>query len=233
MLDKKIIKLSKVPHRNHISWEKIDDESLENHDQGISFKPVGFWYAIDHYWLKGEVHGDYDRFEKLKKNETKNIGERYLYKVNIDIDDFTTIDIKDKRKILQLKTGKDIETFFSRYGYLEASEVDNSDYIGVSYILQDKLKDGKMVKIKVVDPKRIITTYKLTNEYIFWDKVSKDYAGIELSNVSIFKKLNAVEYTFINKETTLAYYKWYIGWDVPSACIWNIKNLSLSLDLIL
>lgn len=52
-----------------------------------------------------------------------------------------------------------------------------------------------------------------SKQVIDWKKVSKDYGGIEITNLVTRRNVD-----------------WYYAWDIPSGCIWNyelIKNINL------
>ena len=53
--------------------------------------------------------------------------------------------------------------------------------------------------------------YEILGAKINWSKVSQDYAGIELNNITANTQLTE---------------RWYYGWDVPSGCIWNVDVIT-------
>ena len=59
--------------------------------------------------------------------------------------------------------------------------------------------------------------------FIHWDKVAKDYGGIEIC--PLIKKRYA-------KGDGINNSSWYDGWDVASGCIWNIKSIIKNVKLI-
>lgn len=94
------------------------------------------------------------------------------------------------------------------------------------YIHKLNLNYGTLTNIDNKNPNKILVINNLTdfnkfeleylkpNKFINWDKVSKNYGGIEICPY------------FISKRTT----RWYYPWDVASGCIWNssiIKNTEL------
>ena len=111
---------------------------------------------------------------------------KYIHKININNNVLTDIKNKDKDKLLVISNIKDFDIFNKKYGY------------SASY-------NKKFWKNKGGG-----------NDLIKWDKVAKDYGGIEICPYLTDKR----------------YYLWYNTFDVASGCIWNTKSIIKNSELI-
>jgi hypothetical protein len=88
-------------------------------------------------------------------------------------------------------------------------------------LILDTSKKLKDFNIKYKDT--IFTTSQHNFEFnlIDWNKVKKDYKGIEIRN---YHKIKNMGFTFLSIS-----FVWFLGWDVDSGCIWDltaIKNVN-------
>ena len=99
-----------LPYRNHLSEKEITElnkikikqrykkNQIHCKGNGNLIKPKGFWYSYKNEWF------NICKKESYRKN-------KYVYKVNINKNQFTTIDKPNKNKILLLNSVKDYKKF--------------------------------------------------------------------------------------------------------------------------
>lgn len=180
----------KLPKRNLISDKKTINKNISYEQNPGRFKPNGLWYSCYNAW-----------FDKIMRNNMNNKMQKYIHKLNLKKNSLTTLDKKDKGKILVINKEEDIKKFTKKY--------------------RDKrIKFEKTVLKANNSPKLIID-----NSYIDWEKVAKDYGGIE------FCPYIPIEYIG-DPKTTNYRYQWYNTIDVSSGCIWNIKDILNSSKII-
>lgn len=114
---------------------------------------------------------------------------KYIHKININSKVLTDIENKNKDKILVINNLKDFDIFNKRYGHLDKNENNNNIFSN---------------------------NMKWKNYLVNWDKVSKDYGGIEICPYLTQRK----------------HYLWYNTFDVASGCIWNTKAIIKNSELI-
>jgi hypothetical protein len=81
-------------------------------------------------------------------------------------------------------------------------------------------------KVKDFNEKYIIVLLKTPNfdfKVIDWNKVRKDYKGIELRN---YHKINDSKFMFFSIE-----FLWLMTWDVDSGCIWDLSAIKNTKNL--
>ena len=104
------IKITDVPKRNKLSAKPIDKLVKTKYKQSW-FKPNGFWYGLDHWWLDFYSNG----WERKGGSKYKYSG--YFYKIKIPGELFTGISSPDPNKILLIKTTKDLKLLESKFKY--------------------------------------------------------------------------------------------------------------------
>lgn len=68
----------------------------------------------------------------------------------------------------------------------------------------------------------VIPEHNLEFNIVDWNKVNKDYKGIEIRN---YHKIKNMGFRFFSIS-----FVWFLGWDVDSGCIWDltaVKNIYL------
>lgn len=192
----------KLPKRNKMDNKNIINLNYEHKysawENGV--KPSGFWY------------GCYDSWYKWTTEEGMFV-KKYIHQINLKYNVLTDIRNKDNDKLLVIKNLKDFDLFNKRYGY--------SDYYGNNFpenITIFSSKTENLLKNK--------SRTKFTNIYHFddmyadnlikWEKVMKDYGGIEIC-------------PYLEKRR---HYLWYSSFDVTSGCIWNLKPILKDTKLI-
>lgn len=79
----------KLPKRNLISDKKTINKNISYEQHYGWFKPNGLWYSCYNAW-----------FDKIMQNNMNNKMHKYIHKLNLKKNSLTTLDKKDKGKIL-------------------------------------------------------------------------------------------------------------------------------------
>lgn len=95
----------KLPKRNKIDKIKKHIFNKKYKQSSHGFKPEGFWYSCHDSW-----------YNWIIREDMKDFLHRYIHKININRNILTTIQIKDKNKLLVIKNTKDFDIFNKRYG---------------------------------------------------------------------------------------------------------------------
>ena len=187
----------RLPKRNKIDKKKKIDFDFEwvyeQHESSV--KPSGFWYSCYNSWYNWTEMNDGFGHHK------------YIHKININSKILTDIENKNKDKLLVINNLKDFYIFNKRYGHKAV----------IQY------PPGGSPKRRFGDPDNTTPdihprAYKDKTKYVFinWDKVSKDYGGIEICPYLPQRK----------------HYLWYSSFDAASGCIWNTKSIIKNSELI-
>ena len=125
--------------------------------------------------------------------------KNYIHKIELNENIFTNLQNPDSNKILQIKNLDDVALFTKKY----------------------KIAKGNGKRM-IMDPNsKIYMDYCI----IDWEKVAKDYGGIEFYPYIKYSSL------FFNKKP-LEIYIWYETIDISSGCIWNTKSIIKTIKLL-
>lgn len=109
-----ISELSVIKRKNnkiHLSTEIIDSKSNNIKQDKFYLKPNGLWYGCGNSFMKWIIK------ENIIGNYVNDQGIKYIYKLKLDKESFTSIDKRDPKKILHLKNSLDLKKFTKKYGY--------------------------------------------------------------------------------------------------------------------
>jgi hypothetical protein len=121
-----IIKIADVPKRNKLSSIPIDKLVKIKYKQDW-FKPNGFWYAIDHWWLDFYTND----YEIKGGKQFKYSG--YFYKIKIHTELYGKISNPDPNKILLIKTTKELKLLESIYAITNNGTKKLNKFAGKDY----------------------------------------------------------------------------------------------------
>ena len=123
----------------------------------------------------------------------------YIHKIELNKNIFTNLQNPDSNKILLIKNLNDVAIFTRKY----------------------KTEKGKRKKMNMDPNSKIYFNYSV----IDWEKVAKDYGGIEIYPYIKYSSL------FFNKKH-LEICIWYHAVDISSGCIWNTKSIIQTIKLM-
>ncbi len=123
----------------------------------------------------------------------------YIHKIELNKNIFTNLQNPDSNKILLIKNLNDVAIFTRKY----------------------KIAKGNRKKMNMDPKSKIYFNYSV----IDWEKVAKDYGGIEFYPYIKYSSL------FFNKKP-LEIYIWYSSIDISSGCIWNTKSIIQTIKLM-
>lgn len=121
--------------------------------------------------------------------------------------------------------GNDDISFNDEYLFINSDdliiyEVKIKSNILVINSIDDLLGFGDKYKATFTKNHELYTINEYTN-FIDWDKLSKDYDGIQFNNYYKIKE----DITF---EKRMFKYTWFLGWDVNGGCIWNVADVRIN-----
>lgn len=123
----------------------------------------------------------------------------YIHKIELNKNIFTNLQNPDSNKVLLIKNLDDVELFTKKY----------------------KIAKGNGKRMNIDPNSKIYMNYCI----IDWEKVAKDYGGIEFYPYVKYSSL------FFNKNP-LEIYIWYNSIDISSGCIWNTKSIIQTIKLL-
>ena len=156
------LKTMELPYRNKITSAEINPVLIDFYRcNSGSFKPLGFWYAINDGWKKfwyDDEHMDI-------------IDDKFTYEILIDSHDFTTnLNRRNPDKILIIKDSQHLEAFVKKYGAM----------LDENYNLtRERVRDFDLYSLE-----------NLVMIGIDWKLLESHYAGFELNFYDdLFRKM--------------------------------------------
>jgi len=190
----------RFPRRNKIARSCDLDKNIK-YRKILSFKPVGYWYSLGKEW--------YNLWYKFFDHKVTN---EVICEIKVKKNMFTTLDKKEKGKILVIDSLKDVKKIFSLFGTLKIIEINKN---GRSV---NDFRDIKLGKRKSDYDDAIIGL-------LDFNKISENFSGIEFRNYKKTKKEMLLE---IEKNKIKMFeYSWYDTLDVSSGCVWDLNLIEV------